>query len=283
MRNSFKRFVAHKFPRIIALYRMLRITKGSFSFTGWGMTTDTTTQPPWNNITTGAKLNSVAGFNNANEKLQILLDRNNFHLSQFSHVADLEQVLTSLKWRHYFVYWTALYAARYTKSDEKNLVECGVADGMTAWFSMEALENTHKNYKCYLYDSWAITKEEYLSINEKKKAGAYSYLNIESTAKNLNEKLNNVIFNQGYIPNIFPEGDNPSNLIWLHIDLNSALATLESLEFFFDKIVPHGIVLFDDYANFDHLETKKVVDNFFATKNVELIQLPTGQAFVIKA
>jgi hypothetical protein len=60
------------------------------------------------------------------------------------------------------------------------------------------------------------------------------------------------------------------------------MPTEETLKFFYEKILPGGVILFDDYAWNGYVDTKRVVDRFFQMKNVELLHLPTGQAIVFK-
>ena len=82
------------------------------------------------------------------------------------------------------------------------------------------------------------------------------------------------------IPNIFKNATNPSEVSWLHIDLNSTDATKSSLDFFYDKLISGGIILFDDYGGFD--DTRKAIDNFFDDKSGHFINYPTGQGVFIK-
>jgi hypothetical protein len=55
-----------------------------------------------------------------------------------------------------------------------------------------------------------------------------------------------------------------------------------SLKLFYLKLVNARPLVFDDYGFYDHSETKRVVDDFFQSKNANLLQLPTGQALVFK-
>ncbi len=51
---------------------------------------------------------------------------------------------------------------------------------------------------------------------------------------------------KGYIPDVF-EGQSPQDIAYLHIDLNQAPAEIAALDALFDRIVPGGIVILDDY------------------------------------
>jgi hypothetical protein len=246
------------------------------------MYTDSFTTPPWNSILDGIEVDSAIGFQQANESLKLLVNDKKFNLSQFSHLSDQSEALNPLKWRHYFVYWSALSAAKSTQGNLKNLVEMGTCDGLTAFFAMTAMNDLGSEFKLYMYDAWEAMRGDDLFDSEKSKDGMYGYLNLDTTIDNLQDFSTSTVFNKGYIPDSFRETSNPHDLIWLHIDLNAAAPTRASLEFFYEEMLPGGIFLFDDYASHDHLETKRIVDAFFHSKKVNLIQLPTGQSMVFK-
>ncbi len=117
---------------------------------------------------------------------------------------------------------------------------------------------------------------------EKVLEGAWSHLDIEITKLNLQSLGKNIFFNKGYIPEVFNIGSNPDEVSWLHIDLNSSKPTLESLNYFFDKIQNGGVILFDDYAWPGYEDTRKVIDDFLYEKHGQFFHFPTGQAFFIK-
>ena len=207
-----------------------------------------------------------------------------FKLSQFNVVEDKKKLLHGLMWRHYIVFWSARYAnaaATINFNSVKNLVECGVCDGLTAYFAMSALTGQNE-FKAFLYDAWEGMKTEYLLESEKGAVGNYSYLNIENTKNNLAKFQGDTIFIKGFIPEVFEMSDNPTELVWLHIDLNSSVPTISSLQMFFEKIPPGGVILFDDYAWHGYYDTKLCIDEFFSSKRGVLLPLPTGQAIYFK-
>ena len=246
------------------------------------MYTDSFTTPPWDSIFEGIEVDSALGFQRANNTLETQIKSKKFQLTQFAHLPDQSTALTPLKWRHFFVYWSALSAAKATKKEFINLVEMGTCDGLTAYFAMSSMEDLGVNFKCYMYDAWTAMKGDDLFESEKSKAGMYSYLNLNTTLSNLEYFEKQTIFNKGYIPDSFSSSNNPAEISWIHIDLNAAAPTRSSLEFFYSSMLKGGIFLFDDYASHDHIETKRVVDEFFHLKNVNLLQLPTGQCMVFK-
>jgi len=190
-----------------------------------------------------------------------------------------------LLWRHWIVSFSVRYSVKFnkSKSNKLNLVETGAGDGMTAFFALREMENYKKNtpsikYTMHLYDSWGPMKKNYLLKTELSHIGKYFNLSLKITKKNLNEFKDNIFYHQGYIPeslNILPI---PGPIIYMHIDLNSAIPTLASLEFFYPRLIKGGIILFDDYGWSGYKKTKEIIDNFFTNKPGILMKLPTGQA-----
>lgn len=245
-------------------------------FSGWGMTTHTFT--PWHNG--GDELGR--DFLRANQKIITKVMQGEFKLSQFNEVQDKKMLLDELMWRHYIVFWSVHYASKATNCLIKNLVECGVCDGMSAYFAMSALRGKMNEFKAFLYDAWEGMKSECLLQSEMGSVGSYNYLNIENTKHNLVEFQGDTTFIKGFIPESFKISDNPTELVWLHIDLNSSLPTTAALQFFFEKIPLGGVILFDDYAWHGYYDTKIAIDEYFSSKRGILLPLPTGQAIYFK-
>ena len=199
---------------------------------------------------------------------------------------NFSNLLIEHRWRHYIVYWSATLATRNTKwSRSCNFVEAGVWYGMSATFAISALENEidrDTNYKIYLYDAWDAMKLEHLTTKESGAEGHYSYLSIDRTKANLKQFGEHCEFVKGYIPEVFSENPGPRDLSWLHIDLNSSMPTQKTLEQFVPKLLPGGVVLFDDYGHGGFSETKEIADKFFSDDDGLLMPLPTGQAIFFK-
>lgn len=267
-----------KFPLLWAIYSLIR--EGSPTFSGWGMTT-TSTYPPWSYKKSGLGSKTANGFQSAQEEITKKIKNQSFVLSQFTQNIDNQiQMLESLRWRHYIVYWSARLASQRCPSPRTPLVECGVCDGLTLFFAAKAaIMGTRKKAQVFAYDSWAPIKESGLMHTEKKLAGAYSHLSLDNTKRNLKRFSESMVWNCGFIPNSFRFSKNPNSIDWLHLDLNSALATQKSLEFFFPQFSRGTVVLFDDYGWKGHEETKKQIDRFVARVGMNLFHLPTGQAF----
>lgn len=248
------------------------------TFSGWGMTTSADT--PWKKRGGNAVSQS---FIQVHKHLVKLVSNGDFILSQFrGSSCNHKEILEGFMWRHYIIYWSVTYAIKTTISTQNNLVECGVCDGMSAYFAIGAARDNSSKFKYYLYDAWEGMNRDYLLKTEYRKEGEYSYLQIENTIKNLLPFQDKTIFNKGFIPGSFQASENPDSLVWMHIDLNSALPTVGALDFFFDKLECGGIVLLDDYADPNYEDTKTHVDKWLENKPGLLLPLPTGQSIIFK-
>ena len=249
--------------------------EGHIEFSGWGMTTEST--PPW--LNGGDAL--ACDFARVHTDVVDRVRAGTMKLSQLNDVQDTALRLQELMWRHYVVFWSASYAATATALPSTTLVECGVCDGLTAYFAMRAAQRAGA-YRAFLYDAWEGMKTEYLLTSEQHAAGSYSYLSIENTQRNLAPFNGQTTFVKGFIPESFATCDIPAQVGWLHIDLNSALPTKAALEVLFDRIAVGGVILFDDYGWGGYADTKHAVNRFLSGRPGVLLPLPTGQAMFFK-
>ncbi|QTN29945.1 class I SAM-dependent methyltransferase [Rhodoferax sp. AJA081-3] len=87
---------------------------------------------------------------------------------------------------------------------------------------------------------------------------------------------------KGLIPDSF-EGNCPDRIAYLHIDLNQAPAEVAALDYLFDRVVPGGIVILDDYEwAMVYRPQKLAEDEWFDKRGYRVVPLPTGQGMVIK-
>ena len=255
-----------------ALRPFLTFIKKNFfnkpKFSGWGMTS--IHEPPWLNDDEGKKFLEINNY-----------IKNNFTFNKKIQ-GTTKDIMDDLLWRHWIVSYAVKHATKFAKTENYNLVECGVEWGYTAFFALKTLTNNDKkmnSFSMHLYDAWQDMREEELLESEYWHVNLYKNLDIESTKKNLIEFKENLIFHQGYIPDsLMKKPDPPDTIFYLHIDLNSAKPTEHALEFFYPRLVVGGIILFDDYGWDAYEDTKNTIENFFKDKPGLLMKIPTGQA-----
>lgn len=224
-----------------------------------------------------------AGFASANASLLQALEAGDFRLSQFASSSPVS-VLDQLAWRHYVVYVSAALAGRACRERAAALVpvvECGVCDGLTAHFAFAALRDQGIAFSARLYDAWAPMQGALLLPSEKRHDGDYGYLDLAQTRRNLASWGSSITFVKGMIPESFGGDATPESIAWMHVDLNSAVATDAVLKEFGRRITAGGVILFDDYAHRGYEDTKRVVDEFAASLASPIVCLPTGQGIWI--
>ena len=197
------------------------------TFSGWGMKTERAV--PWEDEYAGEV------FRKAAEDIKKHFKFNDKAMSINSKNVD------SLLWRHWIISYAVRHAIEFTTASEYNFVECDVAQGMSAFFILREINSNKKTasgYSIHLYDSWGALKKENLLKSELSNVHRYEKLDLELTKKNLVEYKNFVIYHPGYIPESFNDVNPPPKLIiFLHIDLNSASATLSTLKLFYDRLI----------------------------------------------
>jgi O-methyltransferase len=86
----------------------------------------------------------------------------------------------------------------------------------------------------------------------------------------------------GWIPERFPEVSD-SRFCFVHIDVDLYQPTLDSLEFFFPRLSPGGVIVLDDYGFTQFPGCRMAALEFFSKQTCSLkLALPTGGAFLIK-
>lgn len=87
---------------------------------------------------------------------------------------------------------------------------------------------------------------------------------------------------KGLIPDVFAQGC-PDRIAYLHIDLNQAPAEIAALEVLFDRMVPGGVLVLDDYEWSGPYRNQKLAeDRWFDARHYRVMPLPTGQGILIK-
>ena len=202
---------------------------------------------------------------------------------------DLENIpymnlenIDSYLYRHWIVAYAVRHAIEFVNTEYYNFVEAGTAEGFSTFFALREITN-HKKTKgkstMHLYDAWEVMEKNGLTTKEVIRAETYSKLDIEKTKKNLSEFSEITIYHQWHVPETFKISPaSPNNIVFLHIDINSAKSTLSTLKFFYPKLTKGGLILFDDYGWLAFNETKEIIDKFFSNKPGMLLKFPTGQA-----
>lgn len=165
-----------------------------------------------------------------------------------------------------------------------DFVECGVYKGGTALLAAEVmLKDDAATPTLHLFDTFAGIPAPGLSGSEQGKglASQYSDVSLEATKGNLDKYSDFLKFYPGLVPETFKDFA-PRPIRYLHVDINTAKAHTDCLEFFVPQLVDGAVVLFDDYGWPGYAECKQAVDEFVTRNGLPApISLMTGQALYV--
>ncbi len=192
----------------------------------------------------------------------------------------------AIEWRVHIALWAAQTALRV----EGDFVECGVNAGFVSSAIMHKLRWNTLGRRFYLIDTFTgpvltqYSQEEVESerppvVERALKAGAY-VTDMGRVRANFAE-WNNTAIVQGAVPDVL-ESVEFGAVSFLHIDMNCALPERAALEFFWDKLTPGAVVLFDDYTYYGHDCQREAIDDTARALGAGVLSLPTGQGLIIK-
>jgi O-methyltransferase len=154
--------------------------------------------------------------------------------------------------------------------------ECGVYNGAASWFICDHFAGSGKLH--HGFDSFEGLPEPAAVDGDYWHKG--DGVSSEEAAR---ENLSGfpVALYKGWIPERFGEvGDR--RFCFVHVDVDLYEPTRASIEFFYPRLVPGGVMLFDDYGSAMCPGARKAIDEFMAGRPEPLIEAPTQQAFLIR-
>lgn len=160
---------------------------------------------------------------------------------------------------------------------EGDLAECGVYKGASAQLMCRAALAANKTV--HLFDSFQGLPKPGDSDGSYWEEGRFK-VTPEEVATTL-EGLDNYRVYPGWIPERFDHVADRS-FCFVHVDVDLAQPTLDSIKFFYPRLSAGGILLFDDHGFRSCPGARQVTEDFFAGKPEDLVLLSTGQALVMK-
>jgi O-methyltransferase len=164
-----------------------------------------------------------------------------------------------------------------------DFVECGVNTGAYARAILDYIDFQQSGKQFWLFDTYEGLVPALVSQRELD-AGIGDYF---KTYSNVYQQVLNTFREfpckivKGAVPDTLVQftGD---QVAYLSIDMNCVAPEMAALEYFWDKIVPGGVIVLDDYGFPAHIHQKHAFDDFAARKQTPLLCLPTGQAVMFK-
>jgi predicted O-linked N-acetylglucosamine transferase (SPINDLY family) len=177
----------------------------------------------------------------------------------------------AIAWRRYILACAAYHCAQL----DGDFVECGVYRGtgiktVIDYFGKDNFNKTFWGYDTYDYNP--VEKHAF----DGQEDGLYDEIQRRF------EGYTQVRLVKGLLPQSL-QNNSPAKIAYMHIDLNSAKYEIAVLDELFDRMVPGGVLILDDYEWAGVYREQKVLeDAWFEQRKYRVFPLPTGQGLVLK-
>lgn len=168
---------------------------------------------------------------------------------------------------------------KLVKNVDGDTAECGVYLGASSYLICKASTNSNFNKTHYLFDSFEGLSQPLEKDGNYWKKGDLTV--VEESVKNNLKDFSSCVFCKGWIPERFSMAQDKT-FSFVHIDVDLYQPTLDSLKFFYERLVTGGIMLCDDYGFSSCPGATAAMDEFFSTLPESIVHVPTGQAFIVK-
>jgi hypothetical protein len=156
--------------------------------------------------------------------------------------------------------------------------ECGTWRGGSSWLICKGIQGSGKTH--HAFDSFQGLSAPQPRDGSHFKAGELAVREEDFRARL--KEFDYLRVYAGWIPSRFPEVQDRT-FSFVHIDVDLYQPTRDSIEFFYPRVVPGGVLLLDDYGFEICPGAREAADEFLAGRAEPLLELPTGQGLVLKA
>lgn len=169
--------------------------------------------------------------------------------------------------------WVLHQLTKLAASVPGDTAECGVFNGSSSYLICQALDRPH-----FMFDSFEGLSQPSYADSEFAAKNSLA-CSLETAQHNL-AGFPKAVFYKGWIPERFPEVRD-HRFCFVHIDVQLAQPTRDSLEFFYPRLNPGGLIVFDDYGFTTCPGARQAIDKFMSDKPERIIELSGGSAFLI--
>ena len=174
--------------------------------------------------------------------------------------------------------WTLWQLLRLIEGVEGDTAECGVFEGASSWLICAGTMGKGRMH--HLFDSFEGLSEPRPEDGAHWKAGALA-ASEHVVRENLRPFDADLVFHKGWIPDRFSDVAH-RRFAFVHVDVDLAVPTAESLEFFYPRLSAGGLLLCDDYGCTTCPGATKAIDAFLQEKPEKMVALDAGGGFFIK-
>ncbi|HEY6654521.1 MAG TPA: TylF/MycF/NovP-related O-methyltransferase [Solirubrobacterales bacterium] len=183
-----------------------------------------------------------------------------------------------VRWRMWILTSMAMQARRLPG----NIAEFGVYRAGCARMILGTV-GTAPDARYHLFDTFAGIPDSELTEGERAQGyvGRLSNTSVEYVRKRLAPWRDQLVFHVGDVFETIPKTET-GDLSLVHMDLNASAPTRVALEYAYERLVPGGIIVFDDYGYGEVNDQRTVIDQVCGPFPEEPIVLPSRQALLIR-
>ncbi len=174
---------------------------------------------------------------------------------------------------------TLTWAADQALAIDGDFVECGVFRGFCMGVVTDYVDFANVDKQLYLYDTYEGIPADYDTENHDSKL--FRQGDVYGGVVERFAAYPNVHVIKGTVPDSFEQAC-PEKISFLHIDMNSSKSEIAALEVLFDRVTPGGFIIFDDYGWTGYRAQMVAEDAWMAERGHKILELPSGQGFLIK-
>jgi hypothetical protein len=185
------------------------------------------------------------------------------------------------RWRVHIGLWAAATAARHPG----DFVECGVNRGFLSTAIMEYLDWDRLDKQFWLLDTFAgidLSQLEGDELAAARERNQRMDLADGDSVRAWFSQWQNVNVIEGSVPGTLPLV-HADEIAYLHLDMNASAPEVAALEYFWERLVPGAVVLFDDYGYRGYEAQRHALGALARRRDFPIASLPTGQGLLIRA
>ena len=176
-----------------------------------------------------------------------------------------------------------LSTAASVRKVEGDTADIGVRFGTSSYFILCGIDSAAKQH--HVFDSFEGLSEPTAEDSGADQPTVWKQGHLlaeeEVTKKNLRMYEDRCRYYKGWVPTRFSEVKDRMFAL-VHIDVDLYQPTRDTLEFFYPRVSPGGVIVCDDYGSALCPGARKAMDEFMADKPESLFHIPTAQSLVVK-
>lgn len=162
--------------------------------------------------------------------------------------------------------------------------ECGCWKGLSAYVIASANKQVNQEYLgegFYIIDSFEGLSAPSKNETDIPFSTVGKFLEGEQKVKENLSVFSKIKFIKGWIPEVFKHLEE-KKYVFVHVDVDLAHPTIESIKYFFPRLAPGGVIICDDYGGIIWKSMRQELDLLIKEQNIRTLFLSTGQLVMFK-